>query len=287
MVSHFQGGSDLRSANPGAAAGMPGELQAVSAVDASSVDESSAGGSPAGESPDVLIPPEEPLPAVVGDQPIPPETSDSSTIFSRLSPTLLVFQALTGILLMFTYRPTAETAYLDLVELREVSRLGFVRGLHFWGSHAVVIVSWLAVLQVGLLGIRRHRNQWTVVLIVMLVTLALAVTGHILPWDANTFGWMPDLLKPTTMADGSQPLAESSGPVDLITVYALHCLVLPLVVTAVVLGYRRRTQSAPTQSSPTQSSPTQSSPTQSAPTQSAPTQSAPTQSAPTQSAPTQ
>src|ERR1019366_7430170 len=56
-----------------------------------------------------------------------------------------VFLVLTisGVLLMFYYRPTAEYAFYDIVALREHVPLGIMRELHRWGAHAMVITVWL------------------------------------------------------------------------------------------------------------------------------------------------
>ncbi len=184
------------------------------------------------------------------DEPPPARSNDASSAvragepiraspFSKLVPYLLIFQVLSGVVLMFTYHPSAGTATLDLVDLREASRLGFVRGLHFWGSHAVVIIVWLAVLQVGLRGVQRQRRELKLALVVMLLTLALAATGHVLPGDDTAYGWLTQLLEPTLSTDNPPP-TEASDPIDLIGFYVMHCIVLPLAVAAVLIGTWRR-----------------------------------------------
>ena len=40
----------------------------------------------------------------------------------------------TGVLLMFYYRPTLEHAYNDILLLRDVATLGILRELHRWGA---------------------------------------------------------------------------------------------------------------------------------------------------------
>ena len=48
----------------------------------------------------------------------------------------------TGILLMFYYRPTVEYAYGDIIDLREQVPLGIMREIHRWGDLMVITV-WL------------------------------------------------------------------------------------------------------------------------------------------------
>ena len=52
---------------------------------------------------------------------------------------LFLSLTLTGLLLMFYYRPTLEYAYTDIVGLREHVPLGIMREMHRWGAHAMVI----------------------------------------------------------------------------------------------------------------------------------------------------
>jgi len=66
-----------------------------------------------------------------------------------------VFLILTisGVFLMFYYRPTAEYAFTDVVSLREDVPLGmFMRNLHRWTAHAMVIIVWLHMLRVFMTG---------------------------------------------------------------------------------------------------------------------------------------
>ncbi len=52
---------------------------------------------------------------------------------------LFLVETVTGVLLMFYYRPTLEHAYNDILDLRHVATLGILRELHRWGAHAMVI----------------------------------------------------------------------------------------------------------------------------------------------------
>ncbi len=45
---------------------------------------------------------------------------------------LFLVETVTGVLLMFYYRPTLEWAYNDILALRDVTSLGILRELHRW-----------------------------------------------------------------------------------------------------------------------------------------------------------
>src|SRR3989304_4674933 len=56
-----------------------------------------------------------------------------------LSLYLFVVELVTGVLLMFYYRPTPEWAYNDILALRDVVSFGVLREMHRWAAHAMVI----------------------------------------------------------------------------------------------------------------------------------------------------
>ncbi len=146
---------------------------------------------------------------------------------------LLLLEAATGIGLMFHYRPVVGLAYSDLVDLREVSGFGFARGLHRWGAYAAVIVVWLHLLRVAVRGTFAppRRLNWTIGVALLLLTLLLAATGYLLPWDQQAY-WGVVTLSPA----GDSEFNSST----LLRFYAGHCVALPLLVAALTLYHLRR-----------------------------------------------
>ena len=65
---------------------------------------------------------------------------------------LFLSLTVTGVLLMFYYRPTVEHAYGDMVDLSEQVPFGIMRELHRWGAHAMVIIVWLHMFRVFMTG---------------------------------------------------------------------------------------------------------------------------------------
>ncbi len=98
---------------------------------------------------------------------------------------LFLVETITGILLMFYYRPTAEYAYNDIIALREHIPLGILRELHRWGGHAMVIVVMLHMYRVFLTGSYKTPREfnWGVGVVLLVLTLLLSFTGYLLPWD--------------------------------------------------------------------------------------------------------
>jgi len=98
---------------------------------------------------------------------------------------LFLVETITGVLLMFYYRPTLEWAFNDILALRDVTTLGVMREIHRWGAHAMVITVWLHMYRVFLTGSYKPPREfnWVVGVILLMLTLLLSFTGYLLPWD--------------------------------------------------------------------------------------------------------
>jgi len=176
---------------------------------------------------------------------------------------LFLFEIVTGVLLMFYYRPTVECAYRDMLDLRDVVSLGVLREMHRWGAHAMVIVVWLHMYRVFLTGSYKSPREfnWCVGVALLVLTMLLSFTGYLLPWDqlsmwAVTVGSNMVRAAPLVghegpghqwVALGGQELitsgsdarfallgARSIGEETLNRFYILHCVAIPLVAAALV-----------------------------------------------------
>ena len=98
---------------------------------------------------------------------------------------LFVIEVVTGVLLMFYYRPTVEYAYVDIQALHSVVAFGLLREIHRWGAHAMVITIWLHMLRVFMTGSYKPPREfnWGVGVMLLVLTLLLSVTGYLLHWD--------------------------------------------------------------------------------------------------------
>ncbi len=170
---------------------------------------------------------------------------------------LFLVETITGVLLMFYYRPTTEWAYSDMLALRDVASLGVLRELHRWGAHAMVIAVWLHMYRVFLTGSYKPPREfnWVIGVILLLLTLLLSFTGYLLPWDqlaiwAITVG--SNMASATPLVghegpgaqlltiDGISMITSASdarfgllgerfiGEFTLLRFYVLHCVAIPL-----------------------------------------------------------
>ena len=171
---------------------------------------------------------------------------------------LFLVETVTGVFLMFYYRPTIEFAYADIVDLREQVPLGMTRELHRWGAHAMVISVWLHMFRVFMTGSYKPPREfnWNVGVILLVLTLLLSFTGYLLPWDqlamwAITVGTNMARATPFLGHEGPGAAALKLGDIAmvhsgddirfallggrfvgagaLLRFYVLHCIAFPLV----------------------------------------------------------
>ncbi|MBJ79738.1 MAG: cytochrome B6 [Myxococcales bacterium] len=170
---------------------------------------------------------------------------------------LFLVETVTGVLLMFYYRPTAEYAYVDIVALREHVPLGLFREMHRWGAHAMVIIVWLHMFRVFLTGSYKPPREfnWNIGVILLVLTLLLSFTGYLLPWDqlaiwAVTVGTNMARATPLLGHEGPGAMFIKVGDISLVHAgsdvrfgllggrfvgeatllrfYVLHCVAIPL-----------------------------------------------------------
>ena len=144
---------------------------------------------------------------------------------------LFLVEVVTGVLLMFYYRPTAASAYRDMLDLRDTVPFGDVlRGIHRWGGHAMVISVLLHMYRVFLTGSYKPPRQfnWCIGVLLLLLTLLFSFTGYLLPWDQLSY-WAVTVGANVT-GDGRVLLLgdRSISEETLNRFYVVHCLGLPL-----------------------------------------------------------
>jgi ubiquinol-cytochrome c reductase cytochrome b subunit len=160
---------------------------------------------------------------------------------------LLVLSGVTGAALSFYYSPSSTDAWASVAYIEDQIPGGaFIRGLHLHGASAIVIVSGLHLAQAAWLGAYRKPREltWFVGLALLLLTLGFAITGFVLRWDQAGY-WASKvevgIAAATPMVgDMVRKVAQGGNDYGNLTVtrfYALHVVVLPALMTAVVGGH--------------------------------------------------
>jgi cytochrome b6 len=166
---------------------------------------------------------------------------------------LFLILTFTGVALMFYYHPDKANAFRDMLYIRNDVPFGnFLRNMHRWAAHAMIITTWLHQMRVFMTGSYKPPREfnWNVGVILLLVTMLLSFTGYLLPDDQLGF-WAVTV--GTNMARAS-PFIGHEGPggellhatafndirfallggsiVDanaLLRAYIWHCVALPIV----------------------------------------------------------
>jgi quinol-cytochrome oxidoreductase complex cytochrome b subunit len=160
---------------------------------------------------------------------------------------LLGVLAVTGVVLMFWYVPLPGAAYDRMVDLSAgaLPLGGLIRDLHRLASDALVVVAVLHLARVFLTGAlaKPRRLNWIVGLGLLLLVLADAFTGYLLPWDRDAYwaatvgGELIGLLPgPGEWLRGLLWGGDQVGEDTLVRAFALHVAALPALGT-LLTGY--------------------------------------------------
>jgi ubiquinol-cytochrome c reductase cytochrome b subunit len=122
------------------------------------------------------------------EHPVP--DTDWPYVLGSATLTAFVFQILTGVALAMSYVPAPNSAYESLNFITHDAVLGsFLRGIHYFGASAMVILIAAHAAHVFLVGsykFPRELNWFTGVLLLFL-TLGMAFTGQLLRWDQDAY----------------------------------------------------------------------------------------------------
>ncbi len=101
---------------------------------------------------------------------------------------IVALQAVTGIAQLFYYVPTIDHAYNSVAFLRRQVPFGWlVHNLHYWGANMMVIMVGLHMIQVYTWGAYKTQLTWLIGVVLLLMTMALSVTGATLLWDQKGY----------------------------------------------------------------------------------------------------
>jgi ubiquinol-cytochrome c reductase cytochrome b subunit len=158
-------------------------------------------------------------------------------VFGSVLTMVFVIQATTGLLLMTTYAPSAQTAWASVHYISYGLSGGWiVRGLHHFGSQAMVVLVVLHLGQVALFGAYKKPREvnWWFGLGLLAVTLGFSLTGYLLPWDQKGY-WATRV---ATNIAGTVPLlgafvqaflqgGSEYGSLTLTRFYSAHVALFP------------------------------------------------------------
>lgn len=156
-------------------------------------------------------------------------------------------QIITGLALWLAYSPSSQTAWESVYFIQHEMWGGwFLRGLHHYTAQAMTVLLVLHLMQVvidGAYKAPREVNFWSGV-VLMLLVLALSLTGYLLPWDQKGF-WA------TKVATSIAAITPFIGPAiqklvvggteyghhTLTRFFALHAGIIPGAIIAFIVAH--------------------------------------------------
>jgi cytochrome b6 len=153
---------------------------------------------------------------------------------------LFLIQIVTGALLLFYYKPSAETAYQSIAEIMVHVPCGWlIRSVHHWASNLMIVIAFIHFFSTFLVKAYRRPREitWLTGMVMLVLVLFLGYSGYTLPFDERAFF----ALNVGTEMPGAIPIigkyileflrgGENVGPQTLNRFFAMHVGVLPIAL---------------------------------------------------------
>ena len=126
----------------------------------------------------------------IGSEPIPGHLKRWWWCIGGTPAYLFLVQLVSGILLTFYYVPSPEFAYESVVAISaEVRFGGYLRSIHRWSSHLMIVTLLLHMMRVFFTGAYRPPRElnWMIGCCLLLLTLGAGFTGYSLVWEQLSF----------------------------------------------------------------------------------------------------
>jgi quinol-cytochrome oxidoreductase complex cytochrome b subunit len=165
--------------------------------------------------------------------------------FGGIAYLLLILLVVTGVLLSFYYRPSAEEAYQSIQHIVSGVRLGWLmRDMHVWGANLLVLAVLAHMARVFFDAAYKppRETNWLAGVLLLFVVFAFGATGYLLPWDQWAY-WMVseglEILSHVPIIGGTTVQVLRGDPVvsgaTLSRFFAVHVILLPWITMALLM----------------------------------------------------
>jgi ubiquinol-cytochrome c reductase cytochrome b subunit len=155
-----------------------------------------------------------------------------------------LIQVATGLLLALNFGSTPGEAHASVrYIMTQLTAGAMIRGLHHWGSSAMIIVVVLHLAQVSIWGAYKKPREatWIVGCVLLLLTLGFGLTGYLLPWDNKSYWATTVTAHIAALPPGGQYVAQllgvehdAIGVITFARFYTAHIMLLPLVTLILI-----------------------------------------------------
>lgn len=160
---------------------------------------------------------------------------------------IFISQVITGVFLALYYVPSADHAHTTVAYITKAVTAGsFLRGLHSYGSSAMVVVLLLHLSQTFIYGAYKGRREilWLSGCVLFALILGMSFTGYLLPWDqrayfatavgTNAASEIPGIGESLTrmMRGGSE-----MGTLTISRFFVAHVFLIPACIFALVASH--------------------------------------------------
>ncbi|MDQ7820806.1 MAG: cytochrome bc complex cytochrome b subunit [Armatimonadota bacterium] len=156
-----------------------------------------------------------------------------------------LLQVATGLLLLLYYRPAADSAYESVRLITSRVQFGWlVRGIHAWSANLMILAAWVHLAATFFTRAYRRPREltWISGVLLLVITLAFAFTGYLLPWNTLAFfatrvgteivGDLPGVGRALmVLLRGGEDVTEAT----LSRFFGIHVAILP-ALTTILLG---------------------------------------------------